>query len=137
MLPSDQPTSKWTTKQPGPVSKWSTNQPDKITAHRPFIPKYEYLCFYYWNWINIDYYKTYGSPWGNLSINGQFHTFLCEATDLLVQTKQSKFQYLKCRKICIFEIKKNSHFWNKRKIPVYEIKKNSCLWNKEKFLFLK
>ena len=58
--PSLRPTSKWTTNQP--VGQWSTNQPDKIAAHQPFIPKYKYLRFYYWNWINIENYKTYGSP---------------------------------------------------------------------------
>ena len=41
MLPSDQPTSKWTANQPEPFSQWSTNQPDKIAAHLPFIPKYK------------------------------------------------------------------------------------------------
>ena len=40
--------------------------------------------------MNIDYYKTYGSPWGNLSINRQLNTFLCKATYLRVQSQQTK-----------------------------------------------
>ena len=40
-----QPASEQPTNQS--VNDPPTNQPDKIAAHRPFIPKYEYLCFYY------------------------------------------------------------------------------------------
>ena len=46
---TNQPAIEQPTNQNQSVNDPPTNQPDKIAAHRPFIPKYEYLCFYYWN----------------------------------------------------------------------------------------
>ena len=68
-LPTDatlRPTNQQVNNQPARTTQsmihQPTNQPDKIGGHRPFIPKCEYLRFHYLNWINIDYYRTYGSP---------------------------------------------------------------------------
>ena len=47
----DVPTNRWTTNQNQSVNDPPTNQPGKIAAHQTFIHKYEYLRFYYQNWM--------------------------------------------------------------------------------------